>query len=88
MHDHSRWFVDDGKRFVFVNYLERNIFRLESIGGKLAKIDIDDIVGAELVRRYCLRLINRNIAVVNQPLQTRTTPAFNILDQKSVQTFA
>ena len=47
VNDYSRGLVDHGQKIVFVNDLERYIFRLEACGGFVGKFDIDLIAGAE-----------------------------------------
>ena len=68
MHHHSRWFVDDGEKLVFINNIERNILRLKSRDRCLDQVDLDLVALANLVRRLDGLVVDENILVIDQPL--------------------
>jgi len=88
MYNQSGWFVDDDQIFVFVNYVDGNVFRSEHLRRMRRQFDFDFIVGANFVRRLRQSAADENIAVVNQPLEPRTTPTFDSFREKRVEPLA
>jgi len=82
---HSGRFVDNGEKLVLKNDVERNIFRFENIGLHFDKIDIDLIIFMQFVRRLGRFFVDQHIAVLDQTLQARTRPAFDLFGKKRIK---
>ncbi len=77
--DHkSGGFIYDGQRLVFINDLDRNIFRRKGIGRRRDQFDFDLVVFAELVGRFRDLTVYEDVFVFDQALQARPAPTVNL----------
>ena len=71
-------FVNDYQRLIFVNDLEWNIFRREEVRRRRYQFNFNLVMFAEFVGRLCDFAVYEYVFVFDQPLQTRTTPTFDL----------
>ena len=71
-------FVYHDKRVVFVNNLKRNIFRNERVCGGRDQLDFDFVLFADFVRRLRRLAINEYVLILDQTLQTCSTPTLDL----------
>ena len=77
--DHKpRRLVYDNQRVIFVNNFDRNVFGREVCGWRSDQLDFDFIAFAEFVSGFRDLVVYEDIFVLNQLLQTRTTPSFDL----------
>src|SRR6185436_2222249 len=76
--DESGRFVHDKESIVFVNNLDRNIFRYESVRSGRDQFDFNLVVLTKFVRRFCRLAVNEYVFILDQTLQTRSTPALDL----------
>ena len=88
MHDHSRFFVDDGKKLVFVKDFKRNVFGLDCLDQGFDKLDFNFFAAAQLVGRFRLFFVDQTIARIDQFLQARARPIVNFLGEKRIESFS
>src|SRR5688572_2543406 len=88
MYNHSGRFINHGEELILEKDIERNILGLEFRNRNFSEVDIDLIAIAKLVRRLHFFLIYKYVPAFDQPLQSRTRPAFDLFGNKRVETFA
>lgn len=86
MDDHAGRFVYNGEKLVLVNDIEGNILGLKSRDRSLDEVDLDIVVLADLVRWLYRFVVDENVLVIDQPLQSRTRPAVDVLGKIRVET--
>src|SRR5215471_16250698 len=88
MYDQTSRLVYDNQIDIFVNNVDRNVFRREAFRGRDRQFDFDAITGANFVGRFCLTAIYQDRRVFDQILQPRATPPVNPRGEKRVETLA
>jgi hypothetical protein len=86
-HEPGRFIYDD-QRLIFVNDFERNIFRCKDVRGRRYQVNFNLVMFAEFVGGFCDLAVYQYVFVLDQPLQTRTTPAFKLRSEINVKTSA
>ena len=85
--DHqTRRFIYDHQRLIFVNDLDRNVFRRKDVCRRSDQLHFDLIVFAEFVGRFGWLAVYEDVFIFNQPLQTRAAPALELRSKIGVET--
>jgi hypothetical protein len=69
---HSRWLVHYQQTVIFVDNLQWNGLRFNLQRGRGWKIKVDPVIQVDSVTGFNFLSIDRDMAVLNQPLDTRT----------------
>jgi hypothetical protein len=85
VHDHACRFVDYHEKVIFINDLKRNVFGSKAGEGQRGQFRIDLIVRAQFIGWLRGATVDNHIAVVNQALQSRTTPGLNVFGEKGIK---
>jgi hypothetical protein len=88
MNDQTSRLVYHHHVFIFVNYFDGNFFGQESGRRQDSEISFNLILRLQFVRRFGGAAVDQNLAVIDQALQTRTTPALDLLGEKRIEPFA
>ena len=88
MDDKSRRFVDDDERVVFVNDVERHLFRLKLCDGRRRRFKFNLLARAQLVSRLRRATRDQHVAVFNRLLEARAAERGNLCGEISVEACA
>lgn len=88
MHHHARRLIDDGHDIVFVEDVERDVFRAGRLAGNLGEHDRDPLTGLEPIGRLTAAAVHPNAAGRNHAPQMHATVVEKMAGQKGVQAVA
>src|ERR1051325_840638 len=81
-------FIYDHQRLVFINDLERNIFRREEVRRRRDQLNFNLVMLAKFVGWLRDFPVYEYIFILDQPLQARAAPAFKLRSEVNIKTTA
>src|SRR5882757_2245849 len=86
MNNQTPWLVYNCECRVFKHYVEWNVFR-SKVRTRRNQICFDKVVCPQLIRSLGIFTANKNLAILDQFLQSRTAPTLDMVGQKCIQSY-